>query len=329
MSILIDPPAWPAHGLLWSHLVSDASYEELHAFAAQLRIPRRSFDLDHYDLPETRYADAIALGARAVSAKDVVHRLRDTGLRVRQVDKPALLPVRRREFLLTEWASLGRHATSVETATHDDAWRDLGDDLITRWNEPHRRYHDERHLEDVLLALDHLTVRGEAISPATLLAAWFHDAVYQGDAHDELNSARLASERLGGLGLAPSLVQQVGEFIVATTPGQASSTTSIADSATDLHHLLDADLSIFASSPARYAEYTAAVREEYAHVPDPDFAAGRSQILSGYLDQPTLYRTAAAQELWEARARANVRAEIARLGSGRPRTGNGTGEDPA
>ena len=26
MSILIDPPVWPAHGTVWSHLASDASY---------------------------------------------------------------------------------------------------------------------------------------------------------------------------------------------------------------------------------------------------------------------------------------------------------------
>lgn len=310
MAILIDPPAWPAHGTLWSHLVSDDSYGELHDFAVRLRIPRRSFDLDHYDLPETRYADAIALGARAVSAKDVVHRLRDTGLRVRQVDKSAMLPVRRREYLLTEWETLRRPTASTKTTGHDTAWRELGDELIARWNEPHRRYHDERHLEDVLLALDHLAVRGEAISPVTLLATWFHDAVYNGDERDELNSARFASERLGGLGLAPSLVLQVSEFVVATTPGIDADSSDPA-----LNHLLDADISIFASSPSRYAGYASAVREEYAHVPDHDFAIGRARILSGYLDQPALYRTAAARELWEARARENVCAEISRLGS--------------
>ena len=30
MAILIDPPRWPAHGRLWSHLISDASLDELH-----------------------------------------------------------------------------------------------------------------------------------------------------------------------------------------------------------------------------------------------------------------------------------------------------------
>ena len=63
MAILIDPPLWPAHGTLWSHLVSDRSYEELHEFAARIPIPRRGFDLDHYDVPASLYEHVIALGA--------------------------------------------------------------------------------------------------------------------------------------------------------------------------------------------------------------------------------------------------------------------------
>ncbi|GGR61193.1 MULTISPECIES: DUF4031 domain-containing protein [Streptomyces] len=81
MTLYVDPPAWPGHGRLWSHLVSDASYDELHAFAARLGLPRRAFDGDHYDLPERRYADAVAAGAVEVSSREVVRLLRESGLR--------------------------------------------------------------------------------------------------------------------------------------------------------------------------------------------------------------------------------------------------------
>jgi len=64
--IFLDPPAWPGRGRLWSHLVSDVSYAELHAFAELLGIPRRGFDGDHYDLPSSRYEMAVWLGARSV-----------------------------------------------------------------------------------------------------------------------------------------------------------------------------------------------------------------------------------------------------------------------
>ncbi|MGW5372247.1 DUF4031 domain-containing protein [Streptomyces sp. NPDC004009] len=81
MTVYIDPPAWPGHGRMWSHLVSDASYEELHVFAAGLGVPRRAFERDHYDLPSHRYADAVAAGAVQISSREVVRLLRAAGLR--------------------------------------------------------------------------------------------------------------------------------------------------------------------------------------------------------------------------------------------------------
>lgn len=94
MSVYIDPPTWPGHGLLWSHLVSDTSYEELHGFAARLGSPRRAFDRDHYDVPAFRYLDAVRLGAVEVGSKELLHRLTDAGLRRRKVRRPPPGPER-------------------------------------------------------------------------------------------------------------------------------------------------------------------------------------------------------------------------------------------
>ncbi len=81
MTVLIDPPSWPAHGRRWSHLVSDASLAELHAFARRLGVPDRGFEGDHYDLPEERYADAVHAGAVPVSSRELLRRLQESGLR--------------------------------------------------------------------------------------------------------------------------------------------------------------------------------------------------------------------------------------------------------
>jgi hypothetical protein len=87
MTVLIDPPLWPAHGTLWSHLVSDSSIAELRAFAVAADVPQRSFDLDHYDVPERDHARLVAAGAVPVSANELTRRLIASGLRVRAKDR--------------------------------------------------------------------------------------------------------------------------------------------------------------------------------------------------------------------------------------------------
>jgi hypothetical protein len=82
--ILIDPPAWPAWNRVWSHLVSDESYEELHTFAKAAGLPARSFDRDHYDVPSEKYDALVAAGAQPVPSRELVRRLLAAGLRHRK-----------------------------------------------------------------------------------------------------------------------------------------------------------------------------------------------------------------------------------------------------
>ena len=85
--ILIDPPLAEGRGRLWSHLASDASYDELHAFARTVGIPERGFDRDHYDVPSEWYDDMLAAGAVPVSSRDLVARLVAVGLRRRKTQR--------------------------------------------------------------------------------------------------------------------------------------------------------------------------------------------------------------------------------------------------
>jgi hypothetical protein len=79
--LYVDPPAWPARGRLWSHLISDVSLAELHAFAELLGAPRRGFERDHYDIPAERFQSAVWLGAQVVPTREIARRLRAAGLR--------------------------------------------------------------------------------------------------------------------------------------------------------------------------------------------------------------------------------------------------------
>jgi Protein of unknown function (DUF4031) len=99
VAVLIDPPGWPAHGRLWSHLASDSSLEELHAFARRAGLPDRGFEGDHYDVPEERYAAVVAAGALPVTGRELVRRLQGSGLR---------RPKRRGERVLASSSRPGR-----------------------------------------------------------------------------------------------------------------------------------------------------------------------------------------------------------------------------
>jgi predicted metal-dependent HD superfamily phosphohydrolase len=175
--------------------------------------------------------------------------------------------------------------------------------LLARWAEPHRRYHDLVHLDTVLRHVDDLAMHASH-PDAVRLAAWFHDAVYSARGDDEAASAELAATELAELRVPVGLVDEVARLVRLTAthdpePGDA-----------DGEVLCDADLAILASPPAVYDAYAAAVREEYAHVPDDAFATGRARVLRALLARPALFRTPYAHQAWEARARANVGREL-------------------
>lgn len=82
--ILIDPPAWPHRGRLFSHVASDVSIAELHGFANAVGLHPLSYDGDHYDVPEQRYHEVVAAGAREVSNRELLAAVQGAGLRFRK-----------------------------------------------------------------------------------------------------------------------------------------------------------------------------------------------------------------------------------------------------
>jgi len=179
-------------------------------------------------------------------------------------------------------------------------------DLLSRYAEPHRRYHTGQHLARVLRAVDELADDHDLF--LVRLAAWFHDAVYAipaGQLPNEEASARLALRELSRAGLEQEDLTQVARLVRLT----ATHTPGSRDPEGEL--LCDADLEILAASPGEYAAYTAAIREEYAAVPEAAFVAGRLEIMTP-LVEGDIFRTTKGRALTEA-ARVNVAAECAEL----------------
>ena len=178
---------------------------------------------------------------------------------------------------------------------------ELRDALLAAYADPARGYHDTQHLTEVLDRLDELPPAFDRLP--VLLAAWFHDGVYDGRPGAEERSAAWAEDALADS--EPALGSEVARLVRLTEHHRP------ADDDANGCALSDADLAILAASDERYAEYVAAVRSEYAHVPDEVFREGRRAILTDLLAKPHLFHTAYARERWEARARANLSREVA------------------
>jgi predicted metal-dependent HD superfamily phosphohydrolase len=186
----------------------------------------------------------------------------------------------------------------------------MGDELVARWAEPHRRYHTLDHLERVLDGVDEFGEFADDLA-AVRFAVWFHDAVYDSGtdsaANEEL-SAQLAEAELPLLGtVPPERTAEVARLVRLTRDHAA------ADGDRNGAVLCDADLAVLGGKPEEYAAYTHAIRQEYADVPDDLFRPGRAAVLRGLLELPALFRTPVAVERYEKRARANLTAEIAAL----------------
>jgi predicted metal-dependent HD superfamily phosphohydrolase len=197
-----------------------------------------------------------------------------------------------------------------------EAWAELAGDsptsrtewaaVVAAWSEPHRRYHDLAHLAAVLGLVGELS--DAAGDPdAVRLAAWYHDVVYDPERTDnEQVSAERA--RAGLRGLVPD--ERLDEVVrlVLLTAGHDP-----ADGDANGAVLCDADLAVLAGPPESYAAYASAVRDEYGHLSDEEFTAGRIAVLEHLLALPALFRTTEGAELWTERARANLTAELTLL----------------
>jgi predicted metal-dependent HD superfamily phosphohydrolase len=197
----------------------------------------------------------------------------------------------------------------VTPAPLADRWplaghQDLRDDLLTAWDRA--GYHDLLHLTEVLDRLDELAAAGAGFDRTTAgLAAWFHDAVYEGGEDDEERSARWAERAL-----PPAYAGEVARLVRMTAHHRPDDDDPAGCA------LSDADLAILAAPRERYDAYVAGVRADFAHVGDADFRAGRAAVLADLAAKPYLFHTPQARRLWEAAARANLERELTELGRG-------------
>ncbi len=202
---------------------------------------------------------------------------------------------------------------------HVTAGLDRFEGLLARHREKHRRYHTIDHVAWVVRHVDELvsdvTVDADGAAPAidhdaAIAAAFYHDAVYEPRSPagaNERASARLARRDLAEFGWNETRRDLVGAVIegTATHLDPFDATAAL---------VFDADLAVLAADPAGYGDYVRNVRAEYAHVADDAWREGRTGVLRGFLDRPSIFSTVPGRRRWETHARANITAELASLG---------------
>ena len=326
MSIYIDPPTWPAHGTVFSHLISDVSLAELHEFAAAAGISERAFDRDHYDVPAHLYVNLVRAGAKELSGAQLTRTLIASGLRIPLKERPEKI----RPRLLRAWEAAFAPRLNTPRLKHVEApamsqaqltaqVAELGESLLQAWEQPHRAYHHSGHLSQMLANLDRLYAhRTQGSTPlALVLAAWFHDAVYEGaPGEDERRSEQLANASLESLVTAGLFdgdeLQMVSLLVRATATHELPESANLPAGyePADIQFFLDADMAILAADSARYRRYLRGVRSEYSHFDDEAFRAGRTTFLRSILGRERIFLSEQALKLWEEPARANLRAEL-------------------
>jgi predicted metal-dependent HD superfamily phosphohydrolase len=191
-----------------------------------------------------------------------------------------------------------------------DAGRQVVDELLRAYNEPHRRYHGVDHLRDCLEQLDGAPATGETRDLAEA-ALWFHDAVYiPGAADNEARSAEWAAGALTEAGAPQGRAHEVARLVHLTDHARPAEDPLGA-------LVCDVDLSILGRPPEEFAEYERRIRAEYDRVPEPLYRMGRASVLAGLLAREPLYRSDHFRALYETAARRNLKRSLESLGGGR------------
>ena len=179
------------------------------------------------------------------------------------------------------------------------------DDLLERWQEPHRAYHTLEHLAHCFSVYDRSPYR----YPLVELSLWFHDAIYDPrSATNEADSAELADHVMQSVGLQESQRDTVKRCILATRHRDPPQNA--------LEGLtLDVDLVILGAGRRCYTRYERGIRTEYAWVPGDDYRRERGRILHRFLTHRDLYQLPWFRRRYSVKAKANLRWSLRYLGA--------------
>lgn len=177
--------------------------------------------------------------------------------------------------------------------------QDIAQDLLKRYAQPQRVYHNLQHLYECIALFAPYVVHQQA--EYLFFALCYHDAVYQPNADDnEQASAKLARFQLQKQSISAPRIEKIAQLILATQHHVKAPTNEIQAL------LQDIDLAILGADEKRFQEYQQQIRQEYAQIPDHIFYPKRRQILQTFLDRPVIYHHVDFYQRFENKARHNL-----------------------
>ena len=188
--------------------------------------------------------------------------------------------------------------TAKQLSLDDDTTQKFHASLYNAYSEVQRHYHSIQHIVECLEHFHQIkTYLDDTLSVE--LAIWFHDVIYNPQAHDNEQQSADYMQRMLKNVLGAEQIAKIYAWILATKAHAPTADT-------DLAYLLDIDLAILASYPMRFAEYECQIQQEYAWVEPSLYVKKRQQLLRHFLETQPLYQTPFFQKYYEHQAKQNL-----------------------
>lgn len=198
------------------------------------------------------------------------------------------------------------------------------DFLLSSYAEPHRAYHNEKHIAEILGLLEKFSAsatRPDLIRHATL----WHDVVYK--TQDEQGAYRqdkynVQESIVCFQEFAPDMPQSDSDAVCAlikTTDGHAlpaSDEGFYPGFKQDAGLFLDFDLYQFAKPWEAFQQNTKDIRQEFAWVPTTAFCQARADVLDNFAKRDPLYFSVSDRAQWQENARVNLQRSASELRQG-------------
>ena len=188
--------------------------------------------------------------------------------------------------------------TAKQLSLDDDTTQKFHASLYNAYSEVQRHYHSIQHIVECLEYFHQIKIYLDD-TLSVELAIWFHDVIYNPQAHDNEQQSADYMQRMLENVLGAEQIAKIYAWVLATK-------THAPTADTDLAYLLDIDLAILASDPMRFAEYECQIQQEYAWVEPVLYVQKRQQVLRHFLETQPLYQTPFFQKRYECLAKQNL-----------------------